>query len=174
MILGYSAGWLLAMMNVAPLLRPERPDYIQACPGHIMRKGDPLFLSKPLEVPPYQGGDISSAKETIQELKHFQGDLDFQFSFAFQPIVNARTREIISFEALVRGPLGEPSDDVLKHVYDENVFQFDQTCHRKAIHLAGKLKIRHGLHLNLFPHALYQTGMNIRATLQASLKYRLA
>jgi EAL domain-containing protein (putative c-di-GMP-specific phosphodiesterase class I) len=110
--------------------------------------------------------------QSIAELKHFQGDLDFQFSFAFQPIVNARTREIISFEALVRGPQGQPSEDVLQHVYDENVFQFDQTCHRKAIHLASKLKIRHGLHLNLFPHAIYQTGMSIRATLQASLKYK--
>jgi EAL domain-containing protein (putative c-di-GMP-specific phosphodiesterase class I) len=137
-----------------------------------MTKGDPLYKSKPFEVPPPNATGDSSCKQPVPELKHFQGDLDFQFSFAFQPIVNARTREIISFEALVRGPQGQPSEEVLQYVYDENVFQFDQTCHRKAIHLAGKLKIRHGLHLNLFPHAIYQTGMSIRAALQASLKYK--
>ncbi len=135
-----------------------------------MQKSDSLFLSRSIDVPPDHGAD----QDSTRELKHFQENADFQFSFAFQPIVNARTRAIISFEALVRGPQGQPSEEVLKYVYDENVFQFDQTCHRKAIHLASKLKIKHGLHLNLFPHAIYQTGMSIRATLQASLKYNFA
>jgi len=135
-----------------------------------MQQGDSFFLSGLIPVPPHHGVD----KESVQPLKHFEGNADFQFSFAFQPIVNARTREIISFEALVRGPQGQPSEEVLKHVFDENAFQFDQTCHRKAIHLASKLKIKHGLHLNLFPHALYQTGMSIRATLRASMKYKFA
>ena len=135
-----------------------------------MQNGDSSFLSNSSDArPPHE-----VEHDSPRELMHFKGNADFQFSFAFQPIVNARTREIISFEALVRGPQGEPSEEVLKHVFDENVFQFDQTCHRKAIHLASKLKIKHGLHLNLFPHAIYQTGMSIRATLQASLKYKLS
>jgi EAL domain-containing protein (putative c-di-GMP-specific phosphodiesterase class I) len=135
-----------------------------------MQNSDAFFSSDSNHVPSYYEAD----KDPGRELNTFEGNADFQFSFAFQPIVNARKREIISFEALVRGPQGEPSEEVLKHVYDENVFQFDQTCHRKAIHLASKLKIKHGLHLNLFPHAIYQTGMNIRATLRASLKYKFS
>ncbi len=93
--------------------------------------------------------------------------VDFEFSFAFQPIVNADTREIISFEALVRGPNGEPSTDVFSHV-GENLYGFDQACRIKAIHMASRLKLRKNLNINLLPFGSYQTGMNIRATLRAS------
>jgi EAL domain-containing protein (putative c-di-GMP-specific phosphodiesterase class I) len=93
--------------------------------------------------------------------------VDFEFSFAFQPIVNADTREIISFEALVRGPNGEPSADVFSQVGD-NIYGFDQACRIKAIHMASRLKLRKHLNINLLPFGSYQTGMNIRATLRAS------
>ena len=39
-----------------------------------------------------------------------------QFSFAYQPIVDTHSREVISFEALVRGPHGEPSSEVFARV----------------------------------------------------------
>jgi EAL domain-containing protein (putative c-di-GMP-specific phosphodiesterase class I) len=108
------------------------------------------------------------------ELTDQPGELDFEFSFAFQPIVNARKREIVSFEALVRGPGGESSRDVFTHVTRENVFQFDQACRKKAICLASSLHLQQNLNLNLFPHSLYRTGMNIRAILQASLQYNIS
>ena len=94
--------------------------------------------------------------------------VDFEFSFAFQPIVNADTREVISFEALVRGPNGEPATDVFSHVDEGNLFGFDQACRIKAIHMASRLKLRKQLNINLLPFGSYQTGMNIRATLRAS------
>jgi EAL domain-containing protein (putative c-di-GMP-specific phosphodiesterase class I) len=97
------------------------------------------------------------------------GGVDFVFSFAFQPIVNASTREVISFEALVRGPGGEPSADVFARVPRENLYRFDQACRLKAIHVARRLNIQTRLNINLFPNAIHHTGMNIRATLQASL-----
>lgn len=115
----------------------------------------------------------STEPTQIPEFAQEAGELDFEFSFAFQPIVNARTREIVSFEALVRGPDGEDSHDVFTHVTRENVFQFDQACRNKAICLASSLHLKHNLNLNLFPHSLYRTGMNIRAILQASLKYKI-
>lgn len=99
------------------------------------------------------------------------GEIDFEFSFAFQPIVNARNREIISFEALVRGPKGQPAKDVFSQVKKQQIFSFDQACRKKAIKMASNLNLHHQLNLNLFPHALYQTGMNIRATLQAAMEY---
>lgn len=97
------------------------------------------------------------------------GEMDFEFSFAFQPIVDARAHEIISFEALVRGPDGEPSEDVFARVAPIDLHRFDHLCRDKAIRLANSLKLSKRLNLNLFPSAIYQTGMNIRATLQASV-----
>lgn len=100
------------------------------------------------------------------------GEMEFDFSFAFQPIVDARTKEIISFEALVRGPNGQPAKEVFAKVDRYQIFNFDQACRKKAIQLAKNLHLHQSLNLNLFPHALYQTGMNIRATLQAALDYQ--
>jgi EAL domain-containing protein (putative c-di-GMP-specific phosphodiesterase class I) len=77
------------------------------------------------------------------------GGVDFYFSFAFQPIVNASTREIISFEALVRGPAGEPSAEVFSLVPRENLYRFDQACRMKAIHLAKQLKIDTRLNIKI-------------------------
>ena len=98
------------------------------------------------------------------------GGVDFDFSFAFQPIVNAITREVISFEALVRGPCGESSAEVFAKVPRENLYRFDQACRVKAIHIARRLNLRTRLNINLFPNAIHLTGMNIRATLQASFQ----
>ncbi len=98
------------------------------------------------------------------------GGVDFEFSFAFQPIVSASKREVISFEALVRGPGGELSAEVFARVPRENLYRFDQACRLKAIHVAKRLNLRTGLNINLFPNAIHPAGMNIRATLQASLQ----
>jgi EAL domain-containing protein (putative c-di-GMP-specific phosphodiesterase class I) len=98
------------------------------------------------------------------------GGVDFEFSFAFQPIINVATREVISFEALVRGPSGEPSAEVFAKVPRENLYRFDQACRVKAIHVAKRLNLQTRLNINLFPNAIHLTGMNIRATLQASFQ----
>jgi EAL domain-containing protein (putative c-di-GMP-specific phosphodiesterase class I) len=95
----------------------------------------------------------------------------FDFSFAFQPIVNAQTREVVSFEALVRGPNGEPSREIFSKLDDCNRYCFDQACRVKAIYLASQLKLHQNLNINLFPNAMYQTGMSIKTTLEASLEY---
>ncbi len=108
-----------------------------------------------------------SARKLSDDILAIMNGVDFEFSFAFQPIVNADTREIISFEALVRGPNGEPATDVFSHVGD-NLYGFDQACRIKAIHMASRLKLRKNLNINLLPFGSYQTGMNIRATLRAS------
>lgn len=99
------------------------------------------------------------------------GGVDFEFSFAFQPIVNAATREVVSFEALVRGPGGEPSADVFAKVPQACLYRFDQACRLKAIHLARRLNVQTRLNINLFPNAIYRTGLDIRDTLQASIDY---
>ena len=106
----------------------------------------------------------SNGKTTIRR------DVDFDFSFAFQPIVNARTQEVVSFEALVRGPGGESSADVFSKVSKGNLLYFDQACRLKAIQLASRLNLQTQLNINLLPKSIYLTGLNIRTTLQASLE----
>jgi EAL domain-containing protein (putative c-di-GMP-specific phosphodiesterase class I) len=98
-----------------------------------------------------------------------KGDIGFQFSFAFQPIVNACNREIISFEALVRGPHGEPSASVFAQVPPQEFPRFDEILRREAIYLASRLKIPNLLSLNLSSRGLYEIDMSITATFQASI-----
>jgi EAL domain-containing protein (putative c-di-GMP-specific phosphodiesterase class I) len=94
--------------------------------------------------------------------------LDFDFSFAFQPIVDAGTRQVISYEALVRGTRGEPALDILSKLSQDNAFGFDCAVRMKAIQLASRLKLNKNLHINLLPFGNYLTNMNINATLKAS------
>ena len=97
-------------------------------------------------------------------------NLDFEFSFAFQPIVNARTQTVVSFEALVRGPGGEPSSEVFSKVHRGELHQFDQACQSKAIRMASRLNLQTQLNINLLPKSIFQNGQNIRDTLQVSLE----
>ena len=62
--------------------------------------------------------------------------LDFDFTMAFQPIVNASTHEIFAQEALVRGLNNEPAGTIINNVNDVNRYRFDQICRVKAIKLA--------------------------------------
>ena len=98
-----------------------------------------------------------------------RGDIGFDFSFAFQPIVDVRNREIISYEALVRGPRGEPSADVFAQVPRSNLLMFDEMCRQKAIRLASRLRIPNRLNLNLAPVGMYEVDMSITATFHASI-----
>ena len=97
------------------------------------------------------------------------GGVDFDFTFAFQPIVDATAREVIAFEALVRGPGGELSAEIFARVPRVNLFRFDQACRLKATHMARQLNLRTRLNVNLFPNSIHRTGMNIHATLEASI-----
>ena len=98
-----------------------------------------------------------------------RGDIGFDFSFAFQPIVDANNREIVSFEALVRGPHGEPSASVFAQVPQCDYPRFDEVLRREAIYLASRLKIPNLLSLNLSARGLYEIDLNITATFQASI-----
>lgn len=94
--------------------------------------------------------------------------LEFEFSFAFQPIVDLRSREVFGYEALVRGPAGESAWSVLSQVNDTNRYAFDQACRVKAIHLASKLGLNKVLSINFLPNAVYEPAHCIRSTLAAA------
>ncbi|WP_084176576.1 EAL domain-containing protein [[Limnothrix rosea] IAM M-220] len=97
--------------------------------------------------------------------------LDFDFTMAFQPIVNTKNQEIFAYEALVRGINNEPAGVVFEQVNGDNLYRFDQCCRTKAIKLAADLSMPTLLSINFMPNAVYQPELCIRTTLNAAETY---
>ncbi len=98
-------------------------------------------------------------------------ELGFDFTMAYQPIVDLARKRVWGYEALVRGPNGEPAYSVLEKVNDETLYAFDQACRVKAIELAGALipdDAETKLSINFKPNAVYEPSACIRATLNAA------
>ena len=98
-------------------------------------------------------------------------ELDFDFTFAYQPIVDFHTRSIFAHEALVRGINGEPASSVLARVNEKNLYRFDQACRVKAVKGAAELGLPGLLSINFLPNAVYQPESCIRSTFQAAHEY---
>lgn len=95
--------------------------------------------------------------------------LGFDFTMAFQPIVDIRAGRVWGYEALVRGPEGQSAGFVLDQVTDENRYGFDQAARVRAIELAGRLfPPGTKLSINFMPNAVYEPRACIRASLQAA------
>ncbi len=101
--------------------------------------------------------------------------LGFEFTMAFQPIVDLTTRSIFAYEALVRGPGAESAASVLAKVNDHNRYRFDQACRIRAIELASRLRLQDigncKLSINFLPNAVYRPETCIRATLEAAQQF---
>ncbi|MGF0241585.1 EAL domain-containing protein [Rhodococcus sp. IEGM1300] len=97
--------------------------------------------------------------------------LNFDFAFAYQPIVDLRDQTIFAHEALVRGPTGEGALSVLNQVTEENRYRFDQLCRTRAIEGAAHLNIQTHLSINFMPSAVYRPELCIRSTLEAAKKH---
>jgi len=94
--------------------------------------------------------------------------LDFEFTMAFQPIVNATTRSLYGHEALVRGLNREGAGEIFKKVNEGNRYKFDQGCRRTAIELAARLGNTEYLSINFLPNAVYRPELCIQTTLKAA------
>jgi EAL domain-containing protein (putative c-di-GMP-specific phosphodiesterase class I) len=94
--------------------------------------------------------------------------LDFDFDFAYQPIVDMRDRSVFAHEALVRGVNGESAHSVLSRVDDKNRYRFDQLCRTRAISTAARLNMTEHLSINFLPNAVYRPELCIRSTLEAA------
>lgn len=97
--------------------------------------------------------------------------LGFDFTMAFQPIVDVRSGTVFAQEALARGMNGEGAAAVFANVNDDNRYRFDQACRVKAIELAASLGVTSLLSINFLPNAVYQPELCIRATLAAAERY---
>lgn len=94
--------------------------------------------------------------------------LGFDFTFAFQPIVDLNLQEVYAYEALVRGIKGEGAGVVLSHVNDDNRYRFDQQCRIRSIFLAQRLGMKERISINFLPNAVYQPELCIRTTIAAA------
>lgn len=96
------------------------------------------------------------------------GNLGFDFTMAFQPIVDCANRRIFGYEALVRGTNNESAYSIISQVSQDKLYGFDQQCRIKAIALAAKLRLSGILSINFLPNAIYQPERCIRSTLQTA------
>ena len=100
----------------------------------------------------------------------------FPFSSAFQPIVDLASRSVFAFEALARGPAGEPAASVFAQVHDANRHEFDQASHRCAIELACARGLHESgarLSVNFMPSTMHEPERCARATLAAARRAAL-
>lgn len=98
-------------------------------------------------------------------------ELDFDFEYAFQPIVDISTKTIFAHEALIRGPNGEGAHTILSKVNNDNTYRFDQACRVKAVKTAAELNLKGMLSINFMPNAVYRPELCISTTLKAAEKY---
>jgi EAL domain-containing protein (putative c-di-GMP-specific phosphodiesterase class I) len=97
--------------------------------------------------------------------------LDFDFSMAFQPIVDLETGTPFAYEALVRGTSGEGAGSILSRVTAETRYAFDQKCRVKAIETAarvGLLDTGARLSINFLPNAVYSPKACIQLTVKTA------
>ena len=92
----------------------------------------------------------------------------FAFTMAFQPIVDVTQRQVVYYEALVRGINGESAFSILSQVTDELMYRFDQACRVKAIELASELGMTERLSINFLPNAVYEPEACIQSPLETS------
>ncbi len=94
--------------------------------------------------------------------------LEFDFTMAFQPIVNTTSKEVFAQEALVRGINEESAGEILGRINDGNRYRFDQACRVEAVQLAAKLNIQSFISINFLPNAVYNPESCIRTTIEAA------
>lgn len=95
----------------------------------------------------------------------------FPFSMAFQPIVDVGVARVLAYEALARGPEGEPASFVLDKTLHNNRYATDQRCREKAIVVSASLGIlttTADLCINFYPNAVYEPKQCLVRTLNAA------
>jgi EAL domain-containing protein (putative c-di-GMP-specific phosphodiesterase class I) len=90
------------------------------------------------------------------------------YSFAFQPIINATTKEIFSYEALLRGRNRDSAQQVLGSVQSSEINRLDDESRRQAFHLAAHLGLATHLNLNVIPSTAIKYPTTIPAILEAA------
>ena len=99
---------------------------------------------------------------------------EFDFSFAFQPIVDVESHKVFAYEALVRGRSNEPAGAVFAAIRSSQLHAFDRAARIRAIGLAASLGLKTGLSLNFLPQSLETLPDAISSTIDAVRKAGLS
>lgn len=97
-------------------------------------------------------------------------------AMAFQPIMDVRTGHAIAYEALVRGPKGEGSAEILAQVTPDTRHAFDQQCRVMAMEGAVAAGILNGgarLSINFLPDTIYSPLACLEPTLDTARRLNL-
>ncbi len=92
-------------------------------------------------------------------------------TFAFQPIVDAPTRSIVAYEALVRGAQGQSASAIIDTIDTHDLPRFDERCRADAMALATRLGIPCDLNLNLLPQGFRADRDCLASTLDAAIEH---
>lgn len=94
------------------------------------------------------------------------------FTHAFQPIVDADQKEIVSYEVLLRGKHNESCSALLQQVDPDQRKAFDQHSRNRAIALASELGLSCSLNLNFTPDSiLFEDGKYVDETIRTARDY---
>ena len=74
-------------------------------------------------------------------------------SYAYQPIIDTKAQEVVSYEALIRGARGESAFQILSAVPAAALYGFDAEGRLAAIEMAARLGIGCNLNLNFMPQS---------------------
>lgn len=97
------------------------------------------------------------------------------FSHAFQPIIDVHQRKVVSYEALLRGPNGEPPGHVFSQIQPQDMMLFDQASRETALSTACNLGVECSINLNFLPSSiLFDEGALLRQTIQAATRLGLS
>lgn len=99
------------------------------------------------------------------------GEERHEFSCAFQPIVDTRTRTVYSHEALVRGLNDEPASQVIGRYSADRMAAFDAAARAKAIEVAARIGLRTHLNLNFIPRAASDPTDGLNSTVEAAHRH---
>lgn len=104
----------------------------------------------------------------------FMDVVDTSFTFAFQPVVDAHSRQTVGHEILVRGLSGESAVTVLDAIRSENRYYFDQACRMRALKAAARLGIDDAIHLNCSQISPENLALSVDATLYAAREHGIS
>lgn len=94
----------------------------------------------------------------------------FDFTIAYQPIVDLTRGELFGYEALVRGPEGQSAESILSRHAGPSLYSFDQACRQRALEIAARLGCERLVSINFLPNAVYEPYACIQATLELADK----
>lgn len=95
------------------------------------------------------------------------------FSFAYQPIVDIRNKNVFSYEALLRGINQESAKHVLDSVPPEQINDLDSRSRLFALQMAAHLQLTTHINLNLVPSTVMNDPSAIPNVIETAEKYGL-